>query len=514
MKQRGKTYISLMAITISCKIMGFLRESILAYFFGANDAVDSYKLSESLSSVLLGWLVAFSVAFVPVYTEIKTHKGKNEGKEYTHKIILFVGMIAAGFVLIAFLASKVIISLGAPGFHQSKQLLTEDMYKICIFAYLVFAQVSILNNYLNCNEKYISAGASTLLISVTQIAFIVAAYYLGNPLIMAFGLPASMMARYIFLRIRSKIGIQDMLRARKLFPLTESLKTTARTALPLFLSEIVISANELIDNTFASSLPEGSVSILSYANILSASFHTLITSSILTVFFTTISNNVVMKDKKGELKEIDYTLDLLLTILIPFVLFAIVFSRWGINLVYERGAFVAETTTKTAFAFAIYIFALPAITFRNMTVQYYQAYKKTHVPLILSALNIVLNVALNLALIKSMGYIGLALATTLSYYLLLPIELRLVKKLCDGFSLKVRIKRIVLLMLSAGVPLTLAGVIEHYTNTFYCSQGFFVRGVCFVLLAGFALGAFLLLASMLKVINVKELVSKVRSKRG
>ena len=91
MKKRGKTYISLMAITISCKIMGFLRESILAFFFGANDAVDSYKLSESLSSVLLGWLVAFSVAFVPVYTEIKTHKGKIEGKEYTHKIILFVG---------------------------------------------------------------------------------------------------------------------------------------------------------------------------------------------------------------------------------------------------------------------------------------------------------------------------------------------------------------------------------------------------------------------------------------
>ena len=74
-----------MGITVGSKIMGFLRESILAFFFGANNAVDAYKLSESLSSVLLGWMVAFSVAFVPIYSEIKADYGIIKAKKYTFK---------------------------------------------------------------------------------------------------------------------------------------------------------------------------------------------------------------------------------------------------------------------------------------------------------------------------------------------------------------------------------------------------------------------------------------------
>lgn len=510
MKHRGKTYIVLMIITIGCKIIGFIRESILAYFFGATNSVDAFKLAESLSSVLLGWMVAFSVAFVPIYSEVRSGRGIIEAKTYTKRTLLFVGIIASVFVVIAYFASGLVISLGAPGFIPEKKRLTEEMYKICIFAYLFFAQVSILSNFLNCNDKYFSSGASALLISITQIFFIVLAYYIKKPLVMAFGLPASMMARYIFLRFRSRIGVVSLFKESKIFPLAEETKYTAKTAFPLFLSEIVISANELIDNTFASGLSEGSVSVLSYANILSASFHTLITSAILTVFYTTVSRNVAEKDRKSELKEINYTIDLLATILIPFAMFAAVFSRWGINLVYERGAFVQETTVRTAIAFAIYILGIPAISFRNMTVQYYQAYKKTHIPLIISAINIAINIILNFVLVKRLAYIGLALATTLSYYALFPLEVALIKRLCKEFEFHTRIRRYVLLLIATVIPCILTGFIIQKFNSFYCSQGFVIRMSMFLALLGFSAMGFCLIASSFKVINLKSLLAKIR----
>ena len=514
MRQRGKTYIVLMGITVGCKIMGFLRESILAFFFGANNAVDAYKLSESLSSVLLGWMVAFSVAFVPIYSEIKAGYGTIKAKKYTHKIIAFVGVVALLSVVIAFFASNTIISLGAPGFSAEKKAITEDMYRICILAYLVFAQVSILNNYLNCNDKYFSAGASTLLISITQIIFIVAAYYVKDPLVMAYGLPASMFARYVFLRIRSKIGPVDVIRESRLIPLSEEVRNTARTAFPLFLSEIVISANELIDNTFASGLPEGSVSVLSYANILSASFHTLITSSILTVFYTTISKNVAEKDKGSELKELNYTFILLSTILIPFVMFAMIFSKWGINLVYERGAFVPETTVKTAISFAVYILGIPAITFRNMAIQYYQAYKKTKVPLILSAINIVINIILNFLLVNRLGYIGLALATTLSYYVLFPIEIILIKRLCKEFHFHQKLMHCFKLLLASLIPALIACLAIYNLDSFYYAQNFVFRIFIFCATLCLTIAIFGFIAIKMRLIDVNKIKTKFSRTAG
>ena len=512
MKRRGKTYIILMIITIGCKVIGFLRESILAFFFGATNSVDAYKLAESLSSVLLGWMVAFSVAFVPIYSEVRSDKGVREAESYTKKVLIFVGLIAAVFVVIAYFASGIIISLGAPGFPADKKALTEAMYCICVFAYLIFAQVSILNNFLNCNDRYFSAGASALFVSITQIVFIVIAYYVHNPIVMAYGLPFSMLARYVFLRIRSKIGIVDMCRNARIIPLSEEVKATAKTALPLFLSEIVISANELIDNTFASGLSEGSVSVLSYANILSASFHTLITSAILTVFFTSISRNVAEKDREGEKKELNYTIDLLSTILIPFALFAVVFSKWGINLVYERGAFAPETTIKTAIAFAIYILGVPAISFRNMTVQYYQAYKRTRIPLALSVINIAINVVLNLILVRRLAYVGLALATTLSYYILMPLEMVLIKKLCLDFDFRGRARHNARLLLSTMVPCAIAGVVILKIDSFYLAQAFIARVALFLALLGFTAVVFFLMADRMKLIDLQAIRSSLLKK--
>ena len=191
-------------------------------------------------------------------------------------------------------------------------------------------------------------------------------------------------------------------------------------------------------------------------------------------------------------------------------MFAAIFSRWGINLVYERGAFIQETTIRTAIAFAIYILGIPAISFRNMTVQYYQAYKKTNIPLFMSAINIAINIILNFILVKRLAYIGLALATTLSYYALLPLEVVLIKRLCKEFEFHTRIRRYMLLLIATVIPCVLTGFIIQKLNSFYCSQGFVIRMSMFLALLGFSAIGFCLIASGFKVINLKSLLAKIR----
>jgi len=506
MKHRGKTYIILVLITIGCKIIGFLRESTLAYFFGANDYVDAFKMVWNLSGVLLGWLIAYSVVFVPVFSEIRSQSGEKQAGKYMRQLFWFTSLIALAFVTLALLTTRQVVAVGALGFSEEKKRITEDMYRIGVLSYLIYPQVTICCAYLNCNKKFISAGAAALLISIIEILFIILAYQLKQPIIMAVGLPASVLGEYIYVRFASRISETSLLREIRIFPLSQELKTTAKMSLPLFVSEIVYYLNDLIDNTFASGLPEGSVALLSYANLISSSFYTLVTSSILTVFYTSISAKIAEKDRPGEVSELSGTLRLLMNVLVPFALFAVLFSRWGVNIIYERGAFGANEAEKTALAFSIYILAIPAISFRNLTTKYFQANKKTHIPLILTVINIIINIILNFILIRLFGIFGLAAATTLSYYALIPVEVLLIRKICREIRFREEIKRIGLLSV-----VTLATVIPFYfiirlVHLFYMDQIFPVRIIMLILFFCISAGIFLILAHLFKLFDIHTVI--------
>ena len=74
-EKRTKIYINLIMITLLSKVIGFARESVLAYCFGTNEWVDAFKISESLAGVILGGLASISTIFVPIYLNKKNRDG-------------------------------------------------------------------------------------------------------------------------------------------------------------------------------------------------------------------------------------------------------------------------------------------------------------------------------------------------------------------------------------------------------------------------------------------------------
>lgn len=511
MNERKNIYLILVLLSLISKIIGFARESVLAFFFGAGGVVDAFKLSESLSGIILGGLAAIPAIFVPLYMKIKGEKGEQIAKEYLKQLIIVAFIIAGILGLLSLLCTSQFIIIGAPGFDDNKRKVASNMYGICVVGYLFYAQIGIFNNYLNCEKKFIRASFSTLFVGSTQIVFIVLAYYLNNGLIIALGLSLSMIVRYLYLRISSHVGC--LVRLHTGLPvLTKELEKSIVMALPLFVTEIVVDINEMIDNSFASSLSNGMVSILGYAGTLSMAFYTLITGSILTVFFTSVSEKIANKDKKGEVKELEYTTSLIIKIIIPFCVMAILFSQWGINLLYERGAFSHKTTIQTAIAFSIYITGLPALAFRSMSIQYYQAQKKTGLPLVISLANIAVNVCLDYFLIKSYGYIGLAMATTISYYFLLLIEVIMIKRLCKDYLVHDKILLVGKVVLSLLPSIALALTFMKLFNGFYINSTFLMKIVCLCIIAALTIALYAVSGQRFKIIDTKSIAIRMFDK--
>lgn len=432
MSSLKKTAIIITTISLICKLFGFGREIILAYFFGTSFVVDAYLMASSIPWIIFGWLTSLSVSFTPIYTNIIKKNGEEKSKKFTNNIISIVFILAVVCVFIAIIFNRQIVSITASGFDGEIFELTSRYLNISIWTVLFIAPIQILTAYLNCNNGFIQSSISTLVISSTQLLTIMIAGLFNN-LLLIYGILISNIIHFIVVYAFSyKRGF----RLKFELSFTPEIKQAFAMIVPIFISNMISQISNFIDKSFASGLIEGSIAALNYGSIMFSFILSIFSIAITTMIYPILSQ-ATAEGNMTKLKDIfSKGINITMILFIPITIGAILLAKPAISFAFERGEFDVSSTMLTTSAFIMYTVGLLAVALRDVIKKVFYSMKDTKSTLFISALALALDIIFNFLLIKPMGHAGLALGTSLSAIITIPIFFLVLRKKLGFLGLK------------------------------------------------------------------------------
>ena len=205
---------------------------------------------------------------------------------------------------------------------------------------------------------------------------------------------------------------------------------------PVLLGVAVGDVNSMVDQSMASSLPNGSVSALNYGNALNNIVLTVFITSIVTVVFPILSKEANKNNTDGLKKLLRTSINFVLLITIPASVGIAVLANPLVKLAYQRGEFGELATNMTAGAFTFYAFGLSALGLSTLLSRVFYSLKNTRTPMVNGVYGLTFNIIFNLLLVPHMGHEGLALASSISATLSVLILLIRLRKKIGNLGLK------------------------------------------------------------------------------
>lgn len=429
-----KTVIQIMIATVLSKILGFLRDIVLSYFYGASNVSDAYLIALTVPSIIFGFIgVGLTTAYIPLYSRIEKDSEENAADRYTSNLINVV--LIFSFLIFCFTAlfSQSIVKIFAVGFKNDTFKLAVTLTRVSLISLLFTGVISIFSGYLQIKNNYVIPALIGIPLNITIIVSIILSAK-NNILWLAIGNVIASVLQFAFLLpfvIKKKFKYKPLLDFKD-----KNLRTMILMVIPGIIGMGVNQINVLADRTIASFITIGGISSLNYANKLIYFIQGVLVMSISTALYPMISkmaaNNEIVELKKT----LSESINLINILVIPITVGAMIFSEPVIRLLYGRGAFDDAAIKITSDALFFYSMGILGVALSDILSRYFYSACDTKTPMKNSVIAMVMNIILNIILSKYIGIGGLALATSISATfctILLFISLR--KKL-GSFGIK------------------------------------------------------------------------------
>ena len=399
-------------LTLGSKLFGFVREMTMASFFGTSYIVDAYVMANAIPGILFAaFFAAIATAYMPMLSERIELRGEDLSKSFTSQILNILFVFSVVVSLLGVVLSNELVSIFAPGFSGETASLAGFFLKIS-FLYLIFTSISgIFDNYIQYKGTFIPQIIIGYLQNLIVISVIIISAFTTHYLL-AFGLLIAYFLRMILYGSLAKgRGYRYLKSSDKL---KETVKQIAILGIPVFIGSGIQQINLFVDRMLASGLREGSIAALNYGAILNTLIMSLSISVLTTLIYPRLNKASARNEIDHFISIMNRGLVLVVMVALPFSLGAMVYSGEVVQIVFERGAFDVNATSLTATAYLFYSVGLLFMAVNDLMLRGYYALHDMKTPMIYAGIGVVVNITLNLLLIKSMAHGGLALATSIA----------------------------------------------------------------------------------------------------
>ena len=482
--------------TLLSRILGFLRDMVIANFFGAGTAADAFFVAFRLPNLwrrLVGE-GSMTISFIPIYTEYLTTRSEEESKELTHIALTLGGTLLAILTILGIVFAPLLVRIIAPGwvekFPETFQL-TVTLSQI-IFPYIFFMGLfALAMGILNSHRHFFAPSFAPAFLNVCMILSVLLFFFHFKPpvLTLAFGVLVGGLLQFLFqIPFLLKKGITFRFNFDVRHP---AVRRIGLLMVPGLIGTAVYQLNVFIDTIFASFLPRGSVSYLYYADRL-MEFPLGIFAVAMGMAALPSFSELASRGRKEELSEtVSFAFRLVSFISVPALVGLMALKTPIINLLFQRGVFDAHATQMTARALLCYCVGLWAIAGVRTVVPAFYALQDTKTPLKIGVVCLGANVVLIAALIVPLQHAGLALATSLSSILNLVLLSRELRKVLGKINFRKHIESLTR-HFACSVPMGLVAYL-------ICSSGDWTQAgrslsKLFLLMIGIGIGAGVYLA--------------------
>lgn len=472
MSKVAKAAVGLMIVTILSKIIGFAREQVLSFVYGASMYTDIYFATMNIPNVIFAAIgAALSTTFIPLYCDINANLGEKKSLKFTNNILTIVFIICILIAILGFIFTEPLLKIFAFGFEGERLAIGVKFTKILIFSVIFIGISNVLTAYLQVKNNFTIPGLISLPQNIIVIISIILSAKYG-PYVLIWGTLIGISSQVIFqlpfaykvgYRLKPQIDLKDS-HLKKMLVLTG----------PVLVGVAVNQVNIMVDKNLASLLPEGSISALNFADRLNNFILALFITSIVVVVYPMLSK-LSHEDNKEKFSEyIVKSSNSIIILVIPISIGAIVLSKPIVKLLFERGAFDISATLMTASALSMYSIGLVAYGLRDIINKVFYSLQDTKTPMINGAIAMGLNIVLNIIFVKFMGHAGLALATSLSALICTFLLFYSLRKKIGNFGQEKILTTAIKSLLSAilmGVCVTFAhAFIINHTGTGFIGQ--------------------------------------------
>lgn len=421
--------------TFLSRILGYVRDMVIASFFGAGLFSDAFIVAFRIPNLLrrLFGEGSLSIAFVPVFTDCLNHDGRDEAYKLVYSAMRFLFIVTSLACLIGIIFAPVIVHLLAYGFTDDpeKYALCVKLTRIMLPYSICLCLVALCMGVLNVLRHFLSPALAPTLLNLSMIGMVMFFAWLSPSMeTRILGLASGVLIGGVLqlglqIPFLIKKGIYFWRRAPFWHP---AMKRIFWLMGPVLFGTAVYQINSLVTCMLASLLDqEGSLSYLYYADRLVQFPLGVFAIAIATAVLPTLSH-LASVGQMGKLRHtFSHALKLTLFITLPSMVGLIVLGEPIVAILFERGAFDVQATRLTASALLYYSLGLWAFSAVRIFLSTFYAMKDTRTPVKAALVSIAFNIVLGVILMRTMQHNGLALALSLASMLhlgLLAIALR------------------------------------------------------------------------------------------
>ena len=412
-------------LTAVSRVFGFARDMLLARVLGAGLAADAFQLAFTLPNTFRRLFAegAFSVAFVPMYSRaLHGPGGEEEAEKFAGDVLAVFVWVLLAFSAVAMLFMPAIVWVLAreyqsiPGKYELSVLLSR-----ITFPYLGFiSMVAMLSGLLNARSRFGPGAFAPVLLNIFLITgVLIGAQVRGGssddtPVAYALALAVSLsgVAQFAYLWWSTRrAGVRLKLTVPRLTP---EVRQLGMLILPATFGAGIYQISQFVDTFFATSLPQGSLTLLKLADRLNQMPLGIVGIALGTAILPMLSRHIHEDDGPGAQRLQGQAFELATLLTLPAAAALAVCAPAFCTAFFVGGKFTAADGAIMAQIVVALVAGLPAYVIVKILNPGFFAREDTRTPVWTALASLMFNIAVNLVVVRRFGIVGLAAATAAS----------------------------------------------------------------------------------------------------
>ena len=429
--------------TFISRILGYVKDMILARYFGATGSADVFFVAFRIPNLLRELFAegSMSSAFIPVVTDYQTRHGRDEANRLVSSTFIFIFIFVGIICVLGIIFAPAIVSTIAPGFLKEPEkfsntvLLTRIMFPFLLFISLAALTMGALNTR---GVFFIPALAPATLNIVVIISVLTLSMQFTNPIIaVAIGVTSGGLVQFLiqmpsffkqgYMLFRSQTPPLNPPLAKDITPSLPplgkggnggvwhpGLKRIGLLIIPSTAGLAVAQINIFISTILASYLAEGSITYLYYSMRLIQFPIGIFGVAMGMAVLPALSEHSVKGEMEKVKEDFSFALRLLFFITVPAMIGLIALNVPIVSTLFQRGKFEYAATIGTSDALMFYSLGIWAIVGVRVIAATFYSMQDTRTPVKVAAAAMIINVIFSLLLMKPMKHNGLAFANAIA----------------------------------------------------------------------------------------------------
>jgi putative peptidoglycan lipid II flippase len=417
-----RALVTVSGMTLLSRILGFVRDFVIARTFGAGMATDAFFQAFKLPNLLRRMFAegAFSQAFVPVLGEYRSRRSEEETHILVDRVTCVLSLVLFGVTALGVAAAPLFVWISAPGFaaDASKFELTVTLTRIT-FPYILFMSlVALAGGILNTWSRFSVPAFTPALLNLSFIGMALFATPYFDQQILALGW-AVFIGGLLQLAIQIPALRKIRMQPRPWMPWREAwndpgVRRIARIMGPALIGVSVAQLSLLINAVIASFLSTGSVSWLYYADRLMEFPSGMLGAALGTILLPSLAKAHATDNHTEYSKLLDWGLRLTLMLAAPAALALAILGVPLISTMFMHGAFTETDVLRTREALAAYSVGLTGMILVKILAPGFYARQNVRTPVRIAIVSLFATQAMNLAFFSWLQHAGLALSIGLA----------------------------------------------------------------------------------------------------